>query len=1161
MVLQSSFRSLFGDAPPQAAVTVRQHPALKVLPDTPRKKKPGKPRGCKHCPSNNAPGITKIKGRMRPGRDILLIAQSPGPEENNEGLELIGPSGQLLWNALRKHGIRRRDCNYFNAMKCMPATMTDGSYNQYLKMRNPTQEELHCCSKYSDEHLEKAGARQIVLVGQVAAKAILKTRSVPASKTFWSAELNARIYLLDHPSFFLRGYGKGPRFDQFQATIKRIAEDRNKLDDKQEQTADLSDQYAFIRQQDYRLVVNEKQALAAEKIIRLHAAYGRRIGTDIEADEFEDGQQHVFACSFAPKPGLSFVFVWRHKDVSKENGAAVFAIAQRIIEDGKIKKVLQYGCTDTTSLKKHENVRLRGFTHDTNLSEYLRFTDKKAYGLSAIAEARFPQFSGYKLITVPELMAAALREWQAENPDKPKVPAIFRQDIQKQDSYIQRKKLVHYRHLSLETLRLYNGADAHLCKLIEISNKKHVKPALMRLYIDLSFILLAMEPKGPYFDFEQHEKLAILYPKLEKKLRERAQELAGSKKFNPGSPQQVFKIMYGSRHLGLEYPFDDKPSTKKMALLVLGRDHEFPRVVLEWRRVAKVKSTYLDGYVRSAEAHEGRLRTRWWATGTRTGRLSSGGERNKKDSTIINLQNIKKDPHMQNMCVADKDWKRAAAAIAHIVGGAPEVPAYWHSYERETKKAKKAGRAPEYPDAPKASLEKVYKAIEEWLDEHPDTYTYLMADYGQIEVRVAAQMSGDKNLIADCLKSDIHTTVGVTMTGWDAERIKNDEQTRTLTKNCVAEGQLVLTNYGLVPIEKVAKYMLVWDGLEFVAHDGVICQGVRPVMTYRGLTATPDHEVWVSDGRKVQLQYACAHGLELAITGNQENPVRYPENYFQENLSETGVSLRVGVLKLARANVYDIVNAGPRHRFTVNGVLISNCHFGILFGISKKNLFKFVVAMSPSDMRDRISEAEVSEAYDNYFARYPGIRKLIERQRAFAKEHGYVMTMFGMVQTLNITDDDSEEELIESIDADEMGGKHSYWGNQAINGPVQGTAHQLMICALVNLRRQRKKYKVLGVPPMEIHDALYFRVRVLDLIKSHNLAKYLLEQESLNTVAADFPDIDWRVPIVVEMKSGLRLGTKLKVDENTRIGEFMLQWYKQSIALDEALDTSLLEVA
>ena len=69
-----------------------------------------------------------------------------------------------------------------------------------------------------------------------------------------------------------------------------------------------------------------------------------------------------------------------------------------------------------------------------------------------------------------------------------------------------------------------------------------------------------------------------------------------------------------------------------------------------------------------------------------------------------------------------------------------------------------------------------------------------------------------------------------------------------LVENCLAQGTLVLTNRGLVPIEKVSKDTLVWDGISFVRHEGIIDKGVQDCITVDGLVMTPDHRILTEKG-------------------------------------------------------------------------------------------------------------------------------------------------------------------------------------------------------------------------------------------------------------------------------------------------------------------------
>lgn len=69
-----------------------------------------------------------------------------------------------------------------------------------------------------------------------------------------------------------------------------------------------------------------------------------------------------------------------------------------------------------------------------------------------------------------------------------------------------------------------------------------------------------------------------------------------------------------------------------------------------------------------------------------------------------------------------------------------------------------------------------------------------------------------------------------------------------LAENCLAQGTLVLTDRGLSPIEKVSKDMLIWDGISFVRHEGVINKGLQDCITLDGLSMTPDHRVLTEKG-------------------------------------------------------------------------------------------------------------------------------------------------------------------------------------------------------------------------------------------------------------------------------------------------------------------------
>jgi len=91
--------------------------------------------------------------------------------------------------------------------------------------------------------------------------------------------------------------------------------------------------------------------------------------------------------------------------------------------------------------------------------------------------------------------------------------------------------------------------------------------------------------------------------------------------------------------------------------------------------------------------------------------------------------------------------------------------------------------------------------------------------------------------------------------------------------NCIVEGSMVLTDHGLIKIENITRDMKVWDGLDFVSHDGIIFRGEQDLITYCGLTATPDHKVWTKKGW-MEIQDAAINAEPICVTGDGWTPIK-----------------------------------------------------------------------------------------------------------------------------------------------------------------------------------------------------------------------------------------------------------------------------------------------
>ena len=136
-------------------------------------------------------------------------------------------------------------------------------------------------------------------------------------------------------------------------------------------------------------------------------------------------------------------------------------------------------------------------------------------------------------------------------------------------------------------------------------------------------------------------------------------------------------------------------------------------------------------------------------------------------------------------------------------------------------------------------------------------------------------------------------------------------------------------------------------------------------------------------------------------------------------------------------------------------------NFGIIYGISSFGLAQQLDC----------SRAEAKALIDGYFASFPGVVEYIEKQKTFAREHGYVETLFGRKRYLQ--DILSRNSVV-----------RSFAERNAVNAPIQGTAADIIKMAMVSIHRRLKKLNgqmingemVHAEMIMQVHDELNFNV-------------------------------------------------------------------------------------
>ncbi len=145
-------------------------------------------------------------------------------------------------------------------------------------------------------------------------------------------------------------------------------------------------------------------------------------------------------------------------------------------------------------------------------------------------------------------------------------------------------------------------------------------------------VLARMEDAGVKID---PAALARMSTKLQREAEAKAQDIYQrcGMEFNINSPKQLGDVLFNKLALPMpvKYGKGKKISTAVDVLEGLAADHEVPRLVLEYRQLTKLKSTYVDALPALIRSHSSRVHTTFGQTGTATGRLSS---------TNPNLQNI-----------------------------------------------------------------------------------------------------------------------------------------------------------------------------------------------------------------------------------------------------------------------------------------------------------------------------------------------------------------------------------------------------------------------------------------------------------------------------------------------------------------------------------------
>lgn len=368
--------------------------------------------------------------------------------------------------------------------------------------------------------------------------------------------------------------------------------------------------------------VIDEDALAA-MIAALEAA--EVICVDTETDALDAMQSGLVGLAFAVKPGEGWYVPLAHNYLgapAQLDLKITLARLRPLLEDPAKPKLGQHIKYDLNVLARH-GVNVRGVAYDTMLESYVLDAAGNRHDMDTLAE----KYLGHKTISFTDVAG------------KGKAQLTFNQ-------------------IAIDEATAYSAEDADIT--LRLHEALHPKlrsvPALQTVFETIEMplvpVLAAMEFAGVRVD-------TALLMRISGELAVKMDELQaecwreGGGEFNLGSPKQLQTILYERLQLPVlgKTPKGD-PSTAENVLEELAAQHALPRLILEWRGMSKLKSTYADNLPKQINPGTGRIHTSYHQAVAQTGRLSSS------------------DPNLQNIPVRTAEGRRIRQAFIADAGNA-----------------------------------------------------------------------------------------------------------------------------------------------------------------------------------------------------------------------------------------------------------------------------------------------------------------------------------------------------------------------------------------------------------------------------------------------------------------------------------------------------------
>ncbi|WP_096361733.1 DNA polymerase I [Sulfuricaulis limicola] len=333
-------------------------------------------------------------------------------------------------------------------------------------------------------------------------------------------------------------------------------------------------------------------------------AQSKLFAFDTETTSLDAMQAEIVGVSFTDRAGEGAYVPLAHEYPGAPEQLGRDAVLEKLkplLEDESRPKIGQNFKYDMSVLANYD-IRLAGMRYDTMLESYVLDSTASRHDMDSLAL----KYLGYKTVKYEEVAGKG-------------------------------KHQINFREVPLDTATAYAAEDADITFRLHQHLWPRLKetPTLVKLFDEIEMplvpVLARMERHGVLIDVAMLRAQSHELGKRLLELETEAYKLAGQP-FNMGSPKQIQEVLYDKHKLPvLKKTPTGQPSTAEEVLQELALDYPLPQLILDYRSLAKLKSTYTDKLPEMIDPKTGRVHTSYHQAVAATGRLSS---------TDPNLQNI-----------------------------------------------------------------------------------------------------------------------------------------------------------------------------------------------------------------------------------------------------------------------------------------------------------------------------------------------------------------------------------------------------------------------------------------------------------------------------------------------------------------------------------------